>query len=72
MPNDQQPSFELCPCPFCKGKAKITSIRRGDYRRVGTNYQGLCNKCKARGPLVKDSPAEAARRWNAPSKPAAT
>lgn len=51
-------------CPFCGGKSKITGVRRGNYRREGTNYQALCNSCKGRGPLVQDDPNEAARRWN--------
>lgn len=54
----------LNPCPFCGGNAKITSLRRGNYSRKGDNYQGLCNKCKARGPLVQDDPQLAADKWN--------
>lgn len=53
------------PCPFCGGKSKITCVRRGNYSRKGDNYQGLCNKCKARGPLVQDDPQLAADKWNA-------
>ena len=56
--------LKLKPCPFCGGKAKITCVRRGNYRREGDNYQGLCNKCKARGPLVQDSSEKAAAAWN--------
>lgn len=52
------------PCPFCGGKSKITCVRRGNYSRKGDNYQGLCNKCKARGPLVQDDPQLAADKWN--------
>ena len=47
---------ELKPCPFCKGKAKV-SFR--DYRFNGYNAFGerivsyrvqvICNKCKSRG-----------------------
>lgn len=55
---------ELLPCPFCGGKAKVTEKRRGTHRREGDNYQGLCNKCKARGPLVQDSPEKAVAAWN--------
>ena len=55
----------LNPCPFCGGKTKITCVRRGNYSRKGDNYQGLCNKCKARGPLVQDDPQLAADKWNA-------
>lgn len=60
--------YELIPtnhCPFCGGKSKITCVRRGNYSRKGDNYQGLCNKCKARGPLVQDDPQLAADKWNA-------
>lgn len=54
----------LKPCPFCRSKAKCNELRRGNYRREGDNYQVVCNKCRARGPLVQDSPVEAIRRWN--------
>lgn len=60
-------AYELIPtnpCPFCGGKSKITCVRRGNYSRKGDNYQGLCNKCKARGPLVQDDPQLAADKWN--------
>jgi hypothetical protein len=60
------------PCPFCGGKSKITCVRRGNYSRKGDNYQGLCNKCKARGPLVQDDPQEAADKWNAVEHPELT
>ena len=58
------------PCLYCGGKAKITEVRRGNLRREGSNFQGLCNTCKARGPLVQDDKAEAARRWNEPARTA--
>lgn len=65
-------TIDLCACPFCSGNVKITGVRRGNYRREGTNYQALCNSCKARGPLVQDDADEAARLWNAAfAKPAA-
>jgi hypothetical protein len=58
-------TIALLPCPFDGGKAKITGVRRSDhYRRAGTNYQALCNKCRARGPLIQDSPEKAAEAWN--------
>lgn len=57
-------TISLCSCPFCSGNVKITGVRRGNYRRKGTNYQALCNSCKARGPLVPDDADEAARLWN--------
>lgn len=57
--------IQLAACPFCHhSKAKITTKRRGNYRREGDNFQGLCNHCKARGPLVQDSPEKAAEAWN--------
>ena len=55
----------LAPCPFCSGEAKLTEVRRGNYTRCGDNYQGLCNSCRARGPLCQDDFMEAARRWDA-------
>lgn len=61
----------LLPCPFCGGRAKITTVRRGNYRREGDNHQGLCNRCKARGPLIQDSEQAAADAWNAQSLVAA-
>lgn len=58
-------SIYLEPCPFCGyDKPKLTEKRRGEYRRTGENYQGLCGKCKARGPLIKDDPLKAAEAWN--------
>lgn len=57
-------TIRLQACMFCGGKAKITGVRRGNLRREGTNYQALCNSCKARGPLIQDDADEAARRWN--------
>lgn len=52
-------------CPFCAyGKPKITTKRRGNYKRVGDNHQVLCGRCKARGPMVQDSETEAIRLWN--------
>ena len=54
----------LKSCPFCGSKAKITTVRRGNYRREGDNHQGLCNRCKARGPLIQDSERAAADAWN--------
>ena len=51
-------------CPFCGGAAKCNELRRGNYKRVGDNYQVVCNKCRSRGPLVQDNPATAIARWN--------
>ncbi|HDR9163639.1 TPA: Lar family restriction alleviation protein [Burkholderia vietnamiensis] len=55
----------LLPCPFDGGKARLTEKRRGNYRRVGSYFQGICGKCRARGPLIQDSPQKAAEAWNA-------
>ena len=49
---------ELLPCPFCGGKGKISGKRSGNRRREGTLYYALCNKCKARGPMVKGPDGE--------------
>lgn len=43
----------ISPCPFCCGKAKVSGKRSGNYRREGTLYYVLCNRCKARGPIIK-------------------
>ena len=50
---------ELKPCPFCKGKAKVSFK---DYRFIGYNLcedrivsyrvQVICNKCESRGKPV--------------------
>lgn len=51
-------------CPFCKwNKYIIFPQRVGDYRRKGTKYQVVCNKCRARGPLC-DAVKEANEMWN--------
>lgn len=57
-------SIILQGCPFCGGKARMTSLRRGRFTRIGTNHQVLCNTCKARGPLVPDDIDQAAVLWN--------
>lgn len=56
---------ELLPCPWCGGKAKVNELRRGNYRREGDNYQVVCNKCRARGPLIQNESYQAAAAWNA-------
>ncbi|KVN92567.1 hypothetical protein [Burkholderia ubonensis] len=56
-------SEQLRPCP-CGGKVKITEKRRGNYRREGSYFQGLCGRCHARGPLIQDSPEKATQAWN--------
>lgn len=55
---------DLPNCPFC-GNTKITinEKRRGKYSRSGNNYQAVCSRCKARGPLKKDYPKDAADAW---------
>ena len=68
----------LKPCPFCGGKAKLSSRQ---VRFFGRNYlnpaqakitfgqQVICNKCHARGPyftkcLITNSPeGKAGFRW---------
>lgn len=58
-------SIPLQACPFCEHtNVKVHEKRRGNYRREGDNYQVVCQKCKARGPLVKDSADDAALKWN--------
>jgi hypothetical protein len=56
-------SKQMDCCPFCKGnKTKITSMSKGSI--YGEHYyQGLCNRCFARGPKVSD-PFEALGLWN--------
>jgi len=50
-------------CPFCHDvKCKITKISAGAYK--GNYYQGLCNKCYARGPKVYNNAEEALEKWN--------
>lgn len=44
---------DLKPCPFCGyNKPKITKKRKGNYFRNGDYLQVICNRCKARGPIV--------------------
>lgn len=46
---------DLKPCPFCGyDKLKITKKRKGNYYRNGDYVQVICNKCKARGPIVSN------------------
>lgn len=55
-------SSKMVNCPFCNGnKCKITSINKGAGK--GSYYQGLCNKCWARGPKTSD-PYTALEKWN--------
>lgn len=52
----------LIPCPFCgSDKLKITTISKGADK--GDYYQGLCNKCYARGPKTSNL-EEAVKLWN--------
>lgn len=54
----------LKPCPFDGSKrVRLTEKRKGNYRREGSYWQGLCGACFARGPL-KQSEAEAIEAWN--------
>lgn len=62
-------AHQLGACPFCKHtNIHLNELRRGNYRRKGDNYQAVCMKCKARGPLIKDIPEKAADAWNALTK----
>lgn len=55
-----------CICVFCgHDKAKANPQRVGSYRRAGTNWQVVCNRCRARGPLC-ETQDEAIRRWSPP------
>lgn len=52
-----------CGCVFCgHSKAKLYPQRVGAYRRTGTKWQVVCNKCRARGPL-DDDPKCAVSNW---------
>ena len=59
---DRELVKQMQHCPFCgSDKVKITSIRK---KSEGvTYYQGLCNKCYARGPK-KHTELEAVKAWN--------
>lgn len=55
---------KMVHCPFCgSDKVKITSIRKRDKGDKITYYQGICNKCYARGPK-KHTKIDAVRTWN--------
>ena len=43
---------DIMPCMHCGGNGKVTGKRAGCNVRIGTYYQVLCNRCKARGPIV--------------------
>lgn len=50
---------ELKPCPFCNGNAKLSAKDHlfGGYNGAGDSRREyiiriICNKCKARGPVV--------------------
>jgi len=54
---------ELKPCPFCKGKAKVSfkdhrfkGYTLGGYRMVSYRVQVICNKCRSRGkPIITET-----------------
>jgi hypothetical protein len=52
-------------CRYDGGNAKVSTLRRSNYRRVGDNYQVVCNKCRARGPLIQNDEQKAIEAWNA-------
>ena len=54
-----------CGCVFCEHpRAKLYPQRVGTYRRTGTKWHVVCNRCRARGPL-DDDPSSAIRKWKA-------
>lgn len=60
---NQHINYELLPCPFCEGKAKISfkdyhfygKNLKGD-RKVSYRVQVICNRCKSRGKPVVTEP----------------
>ena len=60
MDNNKRVENNMKCCPFCgTHKVKITTMTRADVEY----YQGLCNRCYARGPKTRDK-LEAVRLWN--------
>lgn len=52
------------PCPFCKNPhVMIRKSRRGKETVEGHNYQVVCTKCRAEGPMVENSMQEAEKAW---------
>ena len=55
--------IDIRNCPFCKGKAHV-SVRQTAFlgyaewpgnKKIKYAAQVICNKCKARGPVVTDT-----------------
>lgn len=57
--SDKLPTIK--DCPFCgHERAKVQGKRIGNSVRIGTRFQVVCNKCRARGPIIgKDHPYKA-------------
>ena len=70
-PEVQKKKIEIKPikmekdsCPFCGyDKYKVLSMKRESNKNPGQNYQAICNKCKARGPMVADDESKAIDLW---------
>lgn len=45
-------------CPYCgNNSVKVSSKRKGNYKREGTYYYVMCNSCKAKGPIAENEQA---------------
>lgn len=55
-------AFELKPCPFCGGRARIADNR--------PHYYTICTECGCKGPLFQPTKDEAAEVWNRRTQPA--
>ena len=54
----------ILTCPYCEHNAKMSSKRAGNYRREGTIYYVMCNKCRMRGPQFREDEKAAEDAWN--------
>lgn len=59
--NQQLPSKELLPCPFCGEAAAMN--RADDGYEEGPPYYVSCNECESDG-AWKDNEEEARAAWN--------
>lgn len=63
MTDGNSGSDVTCDCVFCGwSKAKLYPQRKGSHRRTGENWQVVCNRCRARGPL-SERPDDAVSLW---------